>query len=85
VGHAAALHLDLAAHNFGIQEVVEFSETVQEVFPGSPTVKNGYAYVNEAPGLGVDLNEEAAKKFAGSTPTGNWLPVRGRDGTSVTP
>jgi mannonate dehydratase len=85
VGHAAALHLDLAAHNFGIQETVEFTGPVAEVFPGSPTVKNGYAYVNEAPGLGVDLNEEAAKKFAPSATTGNWLPIRRRDGTSVTP
>jgi mannonate dehydratase len=65
--------------------VVEFSETVQEVFPGSPTIKNGYAYVNEAPGLGVDLNEALAAKFATSAGTGNWLPVRRRDGTSVTP
>jgi mannonate dehydratase len=85
VGHAAALHLDLAAHNFGIQEVVEFSAAVQDVFPGSPTVKNGYAYVTEAPGLGVDLNEELAKKFAPSAAPGNWLPIRRKDGTSVTP
>jgi len=87
VGHAAAVHLDLAIHNFGIQEVLEFNEATQEVFPGSPTVKNGYAYVNEAPGLGVDINEELAKKFAPSSDkgSGNWLPVRRRDGTSVTP
>jgi len=85
MGYAAALHLDLAVHNFGIQESVEFSSTVREVFPGSPTIKNGYAYVNETPGLGVDLNEELAKKFAPSTATGNWLPIRRRDGTSVTP
>jgi mannonate dehydratase len=85
MGYAAALHLDLAVHNFGIQETVEFTGPVAEVFPGSPTIKNGYAYVNEAPGLGVDLNEELAAKFATSAGTGNWLPVRRRDGTSVTP
>jgi mannonate dehydratase len=85
VGHAAAVHLDLAVHNFGIQETVEFTGPVAEVFPGSPTVKNGCAYVNEEPGLGVDLNEALAAKFAPSAGTGNWLPVRRRDGTSVTP
>jgi len=85
MGYAAALHLDLAVHNFGIQETVEFTGAVREVFPGSPTIKNGYAYVNDAPSLGVDLNEELAAKYAPSAATGNWLPIRRRDGTSVTP
>src|SRR4029079_18097776 len=35
VGHAANLHLDLACHNFGIQEQHEFGENAQAVFPGT--------------------------------------------------
>ena len=85
VGHAANAHLDLAAHNFGIQESSEFSATTREVFPGAPTLKNGYMYVNEAPGLGVDINEELAKKFPLPKSPGYWLPTRRKDGTAVRP
>jgi len=35
-----------------IQESTQFNQATQDVFPGSPTIKNGYLYVNEAPGLG---------------------------------
>jgi mannonate dehydratase len=85
VGHAANAHLDLAVHNFGIQECTLFNPATQEVFPGTPTLKNGYLHINEAPGWGVDLNEELAKKFPLPENPGYWLPVRRADGTSVTP
>jgi mannonate dehydratase len=85
VGHAANGHLDLAIHNFGIQESYRFNDAIQEVFPGTPTYKNGYMYVNEAPGLGVDINEELAKKFPLPDTPGYWLPVRRKDGTAVRP
>ncbi len=85
VGHAANAHLDLAIHNFGIQESTRFNDAIQEVFPGTPTYKNGYMYVNEAPGWGVDVNEELAKKFPLPDTPGYWLPVRRKDGTAVRP
>ena len=85
VGHAANAHLDLAIHNFGIQEAVQFNQATQDVFPGLPTIKNGYMYVNEAPGWGVDLNEELAKKFPLPKSPGYWLPTRRGDGTAVRP
>jgi mannonate dehydratase len=85
VGHAANAHLDLAIHNFGIQEAVQFNQATQDVFPGLPTMKNGYMFVNEAPGLGVDLNEELAKKFPLPESPGYWLPTRRKDGTAVRP
>jgi mannonate dehydratase len=84
-GHAANAHLDLAVHNFGIQEFTQFNQATQDVFPGCPTIKNGYLHVNEAPGWGVDLNEELAKKFPLPANPGYWLPVRRRDGTSARP
>jgi mannonate dehydratase len=86
VGHAANAHLDLAISNFGIQESVRFSDQLREIFPGCPTVKNGYMHVHEAPGFGVELNESlAAKAGAWGRGQGIWRPVRRLDGTQVRP
>jgi mannonate dehydratase len=86
VGHAANAHLDLATWNFGIQEWTGISDQLREVFPGSPTVENGFIHVGEAPGLGVEINEAAAAKLPGNEPgQGIWRPVRRGDGTAVRP
>jgi mannonate dehydratase len=85
VGHACNAHLDLAIPNFGIQEGPRFSDATREVFPGAPEVRNGFLYVNEAPGFGVDLNEQLAAKFPLPNHPGYWEPVRRRDGTAVRP
>jgi mannonate dehydratase len=61
--HAANVHLDIALPNFGVQEMVFFPEAVHEVLPGAPTFQSGYLQVTDAPGLGTDINEEAAKKY----------------------
>jgi mannonate dehydratase len=83
VGHACHAHVDLVVHNFGIQEAVHFSDKLQTIFSGCPTMKNGYMYVNEAPGHGVDVNEKEAAKYPIGTKS-NWQ-VRKRDGTIITP
>ncbi len=86
IGHAANAHIDLAIWNFGIQERVNFSETLREIFPGAPTIDNGYMHINEAPGLGVEVNEELAAKFP--LPEKNnylWTQVRKKDGTAIRP
>lgn len=83
VGHAANAHIDLAVWNFGIQESVTFSDRLREIFPGSPTMKDGYMYVNEVPGLGVDINEKEAAKYPIGTRS-NWQ-VRKADGTLIRP
>lgn len=86
VGHAANAHIDFAVWNFGIQESVHFSDTLKEIFPGCPYVDNGYMYVNEAPGLGVDVNEtEAAKYPLPDVQMNNWTQVRKKDGTIIRP
>lgn len=61
--HAANVHLDIAIPNFGVQEMVFFPEAVQEVMPGAPTFRDGYLQVTDAPGLGTDVNEDAAAKY----------------------
>lgn len=70
--HAANVHLDIALPNFGVQEMVFFPEAVHEVMPGAPAFQNGALYVSDAPGLGVDLNEEAAAKYPYER---SYLPV----------
>jgi mannonate dehydratase len=84
VGHSAQAHMDLAPWNFGIQEAVSFSDKILEVFPGSPTMKNGYMFVNEAPGIGVDINEKEAAKYPINNKAPGWT-VRKRDGTIIRP
>jgi mannonate dehydratase len=85
VGHAANAHIDLAIWNFGVQESQHWKEVVFEVFPGTPTVKDGYMFVNEAPGLGVDIDEEKAAKYPLRNSNTNWTQVRKPDGTPVRP
>lgn len=83
VGHSAHAHIDMAIWNFGIQEAGRFSEKLQEVFPGCPTMNNGYMSVNEVPGIGVDINEKEAAKYPIHTRS-NWQ-VRKDDGTIIRP
>ncbi len=88
VGHAAQVHLDLATHNFGIQEARDFTPAEQEVFPGCPTLKDGYYHVSDRPGLGIDLDEKAAAKYPINDDPPfdlNWGNVRRRDGTVIKP
>lgn len=83
VGHAAHAHIDLAVWNFGIQEAVHFSDKLKSIFTGCPTMNNGYMSVNEAPGIGVDINEKEAAKYPITTKS-NWQ-VRKSDGTIIRP
>ncbi len=85
VGFAANAHIDLAIWNFGIQEE-RVSKAMLEVFPGSPQNKNGYMFINEAPGLGVDIDEKAAAKFPiKGAPYMGRGPIRDKDGTVIRP
>lgn len=88
VGHAAGLHLELATRNFGIHEGSGFPAETREVFPGCPEVRDGSMFANEAPGLGIDLNETLAAKFpVGDDPAFDhrWGAQRQRDGTVIRP
>ncbi|MFD1673875.1 enolase C-terminal domain-like protein [Alicyclobacillus fodiniaquatilis] len=85
VGHAANVHLDLSSVNFGIQEWSGISEQLQEVFPGCPQVKDGHVYINDKPGLGVDLDEEKAAQYPCKHGVPMWTQARWPDGTAVRP
>jgi mannonate dehydratase len=85
VGHAANLHLDLWAPNFGVQEWCRFPELVYEVFPGLPEVRDGYMYPNDQPGLGIDVNEELAAKYPCTDKVDTWTQTRLPDGSPSRP
>jgi mannonate dehydratase len=79
VGMAAALHLDIAMNNFGIQELMPYNERTLEVFQTSYTFADGLLNPGEGLGLGVELDEATASAFE-YTPA--YLPVnRLLDGT----
>lgn len=85
VGHAANLHLDLWAPNFGIQEWCRFPELVYEMFPGCPEVRDGYMYPNDKPGLGVDIDEDLAAKYPCTDEIIQWTQTRLPDGSPARP
>jgi mannonate dehydratase len=85
VGHAVNLHLDLASYNFGIQEQHAFSDTLRELFPGTPEIKGGYLYSNDRPGLGIDVDEKVAARLPYTSPGRNRGTDRRLDGTIVRP
>ena len=85
VGHAANLHLDLWAPNFGIQEWCRFPEIVAEVFPGIPEVRDGYMYPNDKPGLGIDIDEALAAKYPCRDHVEQWTQTRLPDGSPARP
>jgi len=91
VGHMAQVTLDVTSYNFGIQEYSAFNERTQEVFHGCPVMKDGYLWVNETPGWGIEVDEKAAAKYPfGSNEqgerkslNGGWGEVRKRDGQVI--
>lgn len=79
VGMAAALHLDLAIHNFGIQEYMPHGALTNSVFEQSFSFTNGYLHPGNKPGLGVELNVDAAGTYPYQSA---YLPFnRLKDGT----
>ena len=85
VGHAANLHLDLWAPNFGIQEWCNFPEHMYEIFPGLPEVRNGYMYPSDKPGLGIDIDEDLAAKYPCQDEVEWWTQTRLPDGSPTRP
>lgn len=98
IAHAANIHIDLAAPNFGVQEwsgieppnfVIQDLKgphgALLEVFPGLPEYNKGYVYANDKPGLGVDLDEKEAAKYPCENTITTWTQTRRKDGALQTP
>lgn len=79
VSMAAALHLDIAVNNFGIQEHMLHSSETDETFPHAYYFAEGFMYPGDRPGLGVEIDEKLAARFPYQRA---YLPVnRKEDGT----
>lgn len=64
VATAACVHMDMATSNFAVQECARPPGTIlPELFPNQVTWEAGYLYANDAPGLGIEFNAEAAEKY----------------------
>jgi mannonate dehydratase len=98
LAHAANIHVDLAARNFGVQEwsgteppnhvIQELRgprDALLDVFPGLPECRKGYVYANDKPGLGVDLDEREAAKYPCVNTVTTWTQTRLPDGSLQTP
>lgn len=76
---AAALHFDIAINNFGIQEYMRHTQLTDEVFKPSYQFDKGYLHPSDAPGLGIDFDENLAAKLPYERA---YLPInRKQDGT----
>ena len=79
VGMAAAMHLGLAIHNFGIQEYMSHGALTNSVFQQTFTFADGMLHPGDEPGLGVSLDVDEAGKYPYQVA---YLPYnRLRDGT----
>lgn len=63
VGMAAAMHLGLAIHNFGIQEYMKHGSKTDSVFRQSFTWRQGMLHPGDEPGLGVELDTDGAGRY----------------------
>ncbi|MDQ1292500.1 MAG: mannonate dehydratase [Actinomycetota bacterium] len=63
VAMAAALHVDLSIPNFGLQEYMRHTDETDAVFPHTYRFEEGCLHPGEAPGLGVELDLEAAARY----------------------
>ena len=76
---AAALHVGMAIHNFGIQEHMHHSALTDRVFPHAYSFSAGYMVPGDEPGLGVEMDESLAAQHPYQRA---YLPVaRKLDGT----
>ena len=60
---AAALHFDLSVPNFGVQEYMRHTPETDAVFPHGYSFANGSLHPGDAPGLGVEIDEELAARY----------------------
>ena len=78
LAHAALAHVDFAIPNLGIQEWVDHNEELDQVFHTNVRYENGFITIRDTPGLGVEVDEDAAREY---TYKPKFLPtLRDREG-----
>ena len=79
IAQAASVTVGAVIPNFGVQEWTAYPEPAYEVMPGAIELRDGAAYPNERPGLGVEIDEERAARYPYQE---GFMPiVRRADGT----
>jgi mannonate dehydratase len=79
VNMAAAIHFNKAINNFGIQEYMPHQEIVNEIFKTNYNFDRGFLFIDDTPGIGVEIDEKKAAKYPYQMAS---LPVnRKSDGT----
>ncbi len=62
------------------------AEALSGVFSGMPEYRaDGHVYISDRPGHGVDINEEAAKRYPCTYGVTTWTQTRNPDGSLQTP
>jgi L-alanine-DL-glutamate epimerase-like enolase superfamily enzyme len=79
VSTAAMLHLNMSVPNCAVQEYGVHTDWMNEVIPNDMRTEDGYLFATDAPGLGIDLDEEAAAKYPHSSKEATHL--RREDGS----
>ena len=87
IGAAANVTLDVTSPAFGIQEGHLYGENTHRVFPGTLRVVDGWLTPNDAPGWGIEIDEQAAAEFPAQLSGHDaWAAgARGLDGALVYP
>ncbi|MBB5791111.1 D-mannonate dehydratase ManD [Jiangella mangrovi] len=80
VSTAAAAHFGVAVHNAAIQEYQDHPVPARDVFDVGWTVRDGRLDPGDRPGLGVDIDEQAAERLPYER---SYLPISRRVDGSV--
>jgi len=79
VSTAVCLHFDLSTPLFAVQELVWRPDVISDIVQTDMRLEGGKLYSGDSPGLGVELNEEAA--LAHPFQPGGWQLLRREDGS----
>ncbi|RKJ04502.1 hypothetical protein D7X87_10810 [bacterium D16-54] len=63
ITHAVNWHLNVSEYNFGIQEDGTTDGLIHQVISGGPVYQDGYLIMEERPGIGCDIDEDAAAQY----------------------
>lgn len=61
--HAVNWHFNVSSYNFGIQEYGNINPVVSSIVKGGPVYKEGYLYMEDRPGIGIEIDEEMAARY----------------------
>lgn len=81
ITHAVNWHFNISSYNFGIQEDGTMEGPISEVVSGGPVYENGSLVMDDRPGIGCDVDEDAAARYPFRKA---YLPYcRSKDGSIV--